>query len=70
MLEKNMATSVKLQGMDEHMPNILQTIYMEDRKREKENSENVQSLVKEFEERQYDAKYFALLDNGKKKGGK
>ena len=27
--------------MDEHMPNILQTIYMEDRKREKENSEVV-----------------------------
>ena len=41
MLEKNLATSVKLQNMDEHMPNILQTIYMEDRKREKEDSKNV-----------------------------
>ena len=63
--EKTSITADKLFHMNEHMPNILTQIYNEDRERERDDCKNISLLVKDFEERQYDTKYFYLLEKSK-----
>ena len=65
LLAKTSITAGKLLQMNNHMPNILTTIYNEDREREKDEFGNISTLVKDFGDRQYDLKYHYFLEKKK-----
>ena len=46
--QKTTDIASKIQGLDTHVPNILRTIYNEDKLREKDHCENVTNLLKDF----------------------
>jgi len=52
--------------MAQHLPNILRTIYSEDRVRDRDDSENVMALLKAFQSRRLDTRYLYLLETNKK----
>ena len=51
--------------MSHNFPNILNTIYHEDKMRMKEQSEDEMSVLKAFEMRKVDTKYFQMLEKKK-----
>lgn len=55
---KTIQTADKLHMMSENFPKILKTIYQEDKIRMKEQSEDEMAVLKAFEMRKVDTKYF------------
>ena len=51
--------------MGHNLPNILRTIYQTDRVRTKDESEEAMEVLKAFELRKIDVKYYAMLEKGK-----
>ena len=48
--------------MDTHMPSILETIYTEDKARERDHSEDIRVTVKKFDDHKFDYKYLRMLE--------
>ena len=57
-----MRTADKIHSMNHNFPNILNTIYHEDKLRMKEQSEDEMAVMKLFEQRKVDTKYFQMLE--------
>ena len=53
-----MQTADKIHLMSHNLPNILRTIYREDQLRMQEQSEDEMAVLKAFEMRRVDTKYF------------
>jgi len=49
--------------MSHNLPNILKTIYAEDKLRQIEQSEDEIAVMKTFEERKFDTQYFKILES-------
>ena len=59
---KTIQTADKIHLMSHNFPNILKTIYHEDKLRMREESEDEMAVLKAFELRKVDTKYFAMLE--------
>ena len=59
---KTIQTADKIHLMSHNFPNILKTIYQEDKLRMREESEDEMAVLKAFELRKVDTKYFAMLE--------
>ena len=64
--EQTLQTASKIQSMSHNLPNILRTIYMEDKERAKDNSQDQVAVIKTFENRMVDQAYLHLLERRKK----
>lgn len=62
---KILQTADKIHLMSHNFPNILKTIYKEDKLRMKEESEDEMAVIKAFELRKVDTKYFQMLEKKK-----
>ncbi len=60
--KKTVQTADKIHHMSHNFPNILKTIYHEDKMRMKEQSEDEMAVLKAFEMRKVDTKYFQMLE--------
>ena len=62
---KTVSTADKMHSMNHNLPNILKTIYAEDKLRMVEQSEDEMAVLKSFVARKFDTVYFKMLE-GKK----
>ena len=62
---KTIQTAETIHKMKKNFPNILQTIYDEDRNRLKEQAEDELAVLKAFEYRKNDTKYYQMLERKK-----
>lgn len=62
---KTLTTAAKMHSMNHNLPNILKTIYAEDKLRMVEQSEDEMAVLKSFEARKLDTAYFKMLENKK-----
>ena len=54
-----------MKQMSDNLPNILKTIYAEDKQRTNEQSEDEMAVLKSFEHRKLDTSYFKMLESKK-----
>lgn len=62
---KAITTADKMHHMNHNLPNILRTIYAEDKQRTVEQSEDEMAVLRTFEARKLDTAYFKMLENKK-----
>jgi hypothetical protein len=65
--QKTYVTADKLQDMCENLPNILSTIYIEDRLRLKDNVDDEIAVLHAFEKKKQDNQYYQMIEKLRKK---
>lgn len=64
---KMRSTAERLHEMRANLPSILQTIYLEDKVRLREDVEDQRAVYQAFEHRKGDSHYYQLLERQKKR---